>query len=68
MKNKLTFNRLSYIMVGLLLCCILSSCGITHIEFTIQWSEVWKTIGLIALGAAVVVVIVIWMIKDFRLF
>ncbi len=56
------------ILLGLLFTFILCGCGTTHIEFTIQWAEVWETIGLIVLGAVIVIAILLYLFKDFRLY
>lgn len=67
MKHKISINRLTLAFASLLLCVVFSSCGTTHIEFTIQWAEVWKTIGLIVLGAFIVIVILLYLFRNFRL-
>jgi ABC-type nitrate/sulfonate/bicarbonate transport system substrate-binding protein len=66
MKNKFSINRLALAFASVLLCTVFSSCGTTHIEFTIQWVEVWKTIGLIVLGAIIVIVILAYLFRNFR--
>lgn len=66
MKHKFSINRLALAFANVLLCAVFSSCGTTHIEFTIQWAEVWKTIGLIVLGAVIVIAILIYLFRNFR--
>ena len=66
MGNKTSINHENGNDANRLLCAVFSSCGTTHIEFTIQWAEVWKTIGLIVLGAIIVIVILAYLFRNFR--
>lgn len=65
MKKIILNTRLSHVAY-LLLCAVFTSCGTTHVEFTIQWAEVWKTIGLIVLGAVIVIAILLYLFRNFR--
>lgn len=55
-------NRLAVV----LLFVVLSSCGTTHVGFDINWTEVWKVVGFIALGALIVIGIIAYYFKDYR--
>lgn len=61
-------NKLSLFIISVLLCTLISSCGTTHIGFTIQWAEVWKTIGLIVLGGIIVIAILLYLFRNFRVY
>lgn len=66
MKHKFSINRLAFAFASVLLCAVFYSCETTHIEFTIQWAEVWKTIGLIVLGAVILIAILLYLFRNFR--
>ena len=51
-----------------LLAVVFTSCGTTEIGFIVDWSEVWKTIGLIVLGAVIVIAIILWLFRNFRVY
>jgi len=51
---------------AVLLSLILQSCGKTNIEFTIVWSEVWKAAGYVALGIVIMLGIIIYIFRNFK--
>jgi len=59
-------------MVKLIVCFILTflfiSCGKTNINFTIDWSDVLETLGLVLLGGLIVIIILMWLFRNFRIY
>jgi len=54
------------LIAAVLLSLILQSCGKDHIEFTIVWSEVWKAVGYVALGIIIMLGIIIYIFRNFK--
>jgi formate/nitrite transporter FocA (FNT family) len=63
-KQKKLINRLAFAFAIILLCNVFSACGTTRI--TIQWAEIWKTIGLVILGVVIGFAILVYIFRNFR--
>jgi hypothetical protein len=46
----------------------LISCNEVHIHFTFKWVEVLKDIGFILLGAFIVIGIIVYIFRNFRIY